>query len=61
MREKQTLHARIEILTEERTRNGKMLIKGVIVDRDGNYAECVWFNRRLIMKQFQSGDEVIIF
>lgn len=59
--EKQTIRGKIETLSEERTRNGKFLIKAILSDADGNTVECVWFGRRMIMTQFRIGDEVIIF
>lgn len=61
IKEKQTIRCKIELLTSEYTRNKKQLIKAVLVDRDGNYSEAVWFNRKFLLQKFASGDEVIIF
>ncbi len=52
IREKQVVECKIEVLTSEMTRNKKLLIKAVLMDRDGSYAEAVWFNRRFLMTQF---------
>jgi RecG-like helicase len=43
------------------TRNKKLLIKAVLVDADGSYAEAVWFNRKFLLQQFASGDTVLIY
>ena len=43
------------------TRNKKLLIKAVLVDVDGSYAEAVWFNRKFLLQQFASGDTVLIY
>jgi RecG-like helicase len=51
--EKQTVQGTIEMLTEERTRNGKILIKAILSDSDNNTIECVWFGRRMLMSQFR--------
>lgn len=60
IRVRQTIEGKIEILTEERTRNGKILIKWVLSDPNGNFLECVWFGRRLITTQFHRGDTVVV-
>ncbi len=52
--EKQTVQGKIETLTEERTRNGKLLTKAILSDTDGNTIECVWFGRRMIATQFHT-------
>jgi ATP-dependent DNA helicase RecG len=59
--EKQVVKCRIELLTSETTRNKKLLIKAVLVDADGSYAEAVWFNRKFLLQQFASGDTVLIY
>lgn len=59
--EKQVVQCRIELLTSEMTRNKKLLIKAVLVDADGSYAEAVWFNRKFLLQQFASGDTVLIY
>lgn len=59
--EKQTIKCTIELLTSEYTRNKKQLIKAVLVDKDGNYSEAVWFNRKFLLQKFAAGDTVIIF
>lgn len=61
IKEKQVVECKIELLTSETTRNKKLLIKAVLVDADGSYAEAVWFNRRFLLQQFQSGDIVLIY
>lgn len=61
IKEKQVVECQIELLTSETTRNKKLLIKAVLVDADGSYAEAVWFNRRFLLGQFQSGDRVLIY
>jgi len=61
IQDKQTLKCTIELLTSETTRNKKLLIKAVLVDADGNYAEAVWFNRRYFLQQFATGDTVILY
>lgn len=59
--EKQVVQCKIELLTSEMTRNKKLLIKAVLVDADGSYAEAVWFNRKYLLQQFASGDTVLIY
>ncbi len=59
--EKQVVQCKIELLTSEMTRNKKLLIKAVLVDADGSYAEAVWFNRKFLLQQFASGDTVLIY
>lgn len=59
--EKQVVQCRIELLTSEMTRNKKLLIKAVLVDADGSYAEAVWFNRKFLLQQFASWDTVLIY
>jgi ATP-dependent DNA helicase RecG len=59
--DKQVVKCRIELITSENTRNKKLLIKAVLVDRDGSYAEAVWFNRKYLLQQYTSGDTVLIY
>jgi ATP-dependent DNA helicase RecG len=59
--EKQVIKCTLELITSEMTRNKKLLIKAVLVDRDGSYAEAIWFNRKFLLQQFASGDTVIIY
>ncbi len=59
--EKQVVKCKIELITSEYTRNKKLLIKAVLVDADGSYAEAIWFNRKYLLQQFASGDTVIIY
>lgn len=59
--DKQVVKCRVELLTSENTRNKKLLIKAVLIDRDGSYAEAVWFNRKYLLQQFASGDTVLIY
>lgn len=59
--EKQTVQCKIELITSEVTRNNKTLIKAVLTDKNGNYSEAVWFNRKFLLQKFFRGDEVIIF
>ncbi len=61
IREKQAIKCTIELLTEESTRNKKLLIKAVLTDKSGFHAEAVWWNRRMILNQFHPGDTVIIY
>ena len=61
IKEKQVIKCKIELLTSETTRNKKLLIKAVLVDRDGSYAEAIWFNRKFLLQQFASGDTVMIY
>lgn len=61
IQEKQAVKCRIELLTSEMTRNKKLLIKAVLTDADGSHAEAVWFNQRLILQKFATGDMVLIF
>jgi ATP-dependent DNA helicase RecG len=59
--DKQVVQCRIELLTSEMTRNKKLLIKAILVDTNGSYAEAVWFNRKYLLQQFASGDLVLIY
>lgn len=59
--EKRAIKCRIELLTSEMTRNKKLLIKAVLTDSDGIHAEAVWFNQRMILSKFASGDTVLIY
>ncbi len=59
--EKRAIKCKIELLTNEMTRNKKLLIKAVLTDSDGIHAEAVWFNQRMILSKFASGDTVLIF
>ncbi len=59
--EKQAIKCTIELLTSEVTRNKKLLIKAVLTDADGIHAEAVWFNQRLILQRFATGDTVLIY
>ncbi len=59
--DKQVVKCKIELITSENTRNKKLLIKAVLVDADGSYAEAVWFNRKYLLQQFASGDTVLIY
>lgn len=52
VQEKQVVKCKIELLTEEQTRNKKLLIKAVLTDRDGIHAEAVWWNRRMLLTQY---------
>lgn len=61
IKEKQVIKCRIELMTSEMTRNKKLLIKAVLVDRDGSYAEAIWFWRKFLLQQFASGDTVMIY
>lgn len=61
IQEKQAIKCTIELLTNEMTRNKKLLIKAVLTDSDGMHAEAVWFNQRLILSKFAKGDTVLIF
>ena len=61
IREKQAIECKIELLTSETTRNKKLLIKAVIEDGDGSYAEAVWFNQRQILTKFSQGDKVLLY
>ncbi len=61
IREKQAIECKIELLTSETTRNKKLLIKAVIEDSDGSYAEAVWFNQRQILTKFSQGDTVLLY
>jgi ATP-dependent DNA helicase RecG len=61
IQEKQAIKCTIELLTNEMTRNKKLLIKAVLTDSDGMHAEAVWFNQRLILSKFAKGDTVLIY
>jgi ATP-dependent DNA helicase RecG len=61
IQDKQVVRCCIELLTSEMTRNKKLLIKAVLTDSRGSYAEAVWFGRRMILTQFAQWDEVLIF
>lgn len=61
IREKQAIKCRIELLTEESTRNKKLLIKAVLTDKSGFHAEAVWWNRRMLLTQYTVGETVIIY
>lgn len=61
IQEKQTVKAKIELLTHEMTRNKKLLIKAVLVDEVGSHVDAVWFNQRFILQKFAVGDTVLIF
>jgi ATP-dependent DNA helicase RecG len=61
IREKQVVKCKIELITSETTRNKKLLIKAVLVDKDGSYAEAIWFGRKFLLQQFASGDIVMIY
>ena len=61
IKEKQVIKCRIELMTSEMTRNKKLLIKAVLVDRDWSYAEAIWFWRKFLLQQFASWDTVIIY
>ncbi len=61
IQEKQVVKCKIELLTEEQTRNKKLLIKAVLTDRDGIHAEAVWWNRRMLLTQYSTGDTVLIY
>lgn len=52
IQEKQAIRCTIELLTNEMTRNKKLLIKAVLIDSDGMFAEAVWFNQRQILQKF---------
>ena len=52
IQEKQAIKCTIELLTNEMTRNKKLLIKAVVTDSDGSHAEAVWFNQRIILSKF---------
>ncbi len=59
--EKQAVKCTIELLTNEMTRNKKLLIKAILTDSDGMHAEAVWFNQRMILSKFAPWDTVLIF
>jgi ATP-dependent DNA helicase RecG len=61
IQEKQAIKCTIELLTNEMTRNKKLLIKAVLTDSDGMHAEAIWFNQRQILSKFAPGDTVLIF
>ena len=54
IQEKQVVQCTIELLTEEKTRNKKLLTKAVLTDSQGFHSEAVWFNRRMIANQFHT-------
>lgn len=59
--EKQAVKCTIELLTNEMTRNKKLLIKAILTDSDDMHAEAVWFNQRMILSKFAPWDTVLIF
>ncbi len=61
IQEKQAVKCTIELLTNEMTRNKKLLIKAILTDSDEMHAEAVWFNQRQILQKFTPGDSVLIF
>ncbi len=61
VKEKQSFVAKIELLTSERTRNNKLLIKCVLIDENDSYMELVWFNRKFLLQQYHSGDRVVVY
>ena len=61
IQEPNTLRVAIEMITSERTRNGKALIKAVLRDKSGFFSEAVWFNRKFLLQKFHSGDIIIIY
>lgn len=61
IKEKQSFLAKIELMTSERTRNNKLLIKCVLIDKNDSYMELVWFNRKFLLQQYQSGDRVVVY
>jgi RecG-like helicase len=52
--EKQAIQCTLEALHSETTRNNKLIIKAVIVDANGSYAEAVWFGRKFLLQQFHT-------
>ncbi len=61
LKEKNTIKATIESINQERTKNNKILIKAILKDKWWLLCESVWFNRKYLLMQFKSQDEVIIF
>lgn len=61
IQEKQAIKCTIELLTNEMTRNKKLLIKAVVTDSDGSHAEAVWFNQRIILSKFAKWDTVLLY
>ncbi len=61
IQEKQAVKCTIELLTNEMTRNKKLLIKAILTDSDEMHAEAVWFNQRQILQKFTPSDSVLIF
>lgn len=61
IREKNSVVCIIESINQERTRNGKLLIKAILRDKSDFLCEAVWFNRQFLMRQFHAGDKVVIF
>lgn len=61
IQEKQAIKCTIELLTNEMTRNKKLLIKAVLTDSDGMHAEAVWFNQRQILQKFSPWDTILLY
>jgi len=61
IKEKNSVIAVIESIAQERTRNGKQLIKAILRDKSDFLCEAVWFNRQFLLRQYHSGDKVVIF
>lgn len=53
--------ANIEAITDETTRNKKLLVKIILKDKAGFLCETVYFNNRFILNQFKKWDKVIIY
>ena len=61
IKEPNTIRAKIESITTERTRNNKELSKAVLCDKGGFLSEAVWFNRKFLLQKFHAGDTVVIY
>lgn len=61
IQEKQAVKCTIELLTNEITRNKKLLIKAVLTDARGSHTEAVWFNQKILLSKFAKGDTVLIY
>ena len=60
LKEKNTVKATIEAIVSEKTRNGKVMTKVIITDKNESRAEIIYFTKPFFITKYKSGDTILI-
>lgn len=61
LKERNTLKAIIESIVTEKTRNGKVMTKIIITDKNQSRAEVIYFTKPFFITQYKSGDTILLY